>query len=267
MAKTSRVDGSKVLVTGATGGIGCAIARALAGRGAHLTVSGRRTDVLEPLAAEISGTAVAADLGDPADVERLATRCDDTDILVANAGLSAAGNVLDLTAENLDTVIAVNLRAPMVLARLLAAQMRQRGRGHIVFVGSLSAMVSSPGSAVYSATKFGLRGYSLGLREDLHGTGVGVSIVEPGFIREAGMFADAGTPNPRGTRTSSPEEVAAGVIKAIERNRAEVLVAPIEMRAGTRLGMMWPTFAGLVQRHSGADQVTAALSAVHRDKL
>jgi len=267
MTRRIEIGGSKVLITGATGGIGHAIARALAGRGASLTLTGRRTDVLEPLAAELTGRAVGADLGDPSDVERLATECADTDILVANAGLSAAGNVLDLTAANLDTVISVNLRAPMVLARLLAEQMNARGQGHIVFVGSLSGLVSSRGSAVYSATKFGLRGYSLGLREDLHGTGVGVSIVEPGFIREAGMFADAGTPNPRGTRTSSPVEVAAGVIKAIERNRAEVLVAPIEMRAGTRLGMMLPSFAGLVQRHSGADAVTAALSATHRAKL
>lgn len=267
MTGTVPLAGSKVLITGATGGIGQAVARTLAGRGATLTLTGRRTDVLDPLSTELNATALAADLGDPSDVERLATDCSDTDILVANAGLSAAGNVLDLTAANLDTVIAVNLRAPMVLARLLAEQMRQRGRGHIVFVGSLNGMVSSPGAAVYSATKFGLRGYSLALREDLHGTGVGVSIVEPGFIREAGMFADAGTPNPRGTRTSAPEEVAAGVIKAIERNRAEVLVAPVEMRAGTRLGMMLPTFAGLVQRHSGAAEVTAALSAVHRQKI
>jgi short-subunit dehydrogenase len=267
MTRRIEIGGSKVLLTGATGGIGHAIARALAGRGAHLTLTGRRTNVLDPLAAELTGTAVAADLAVPEDVERLASDCAGADILVANAGLSAAGNVLDLTSANLDTVITVNLRAPMVLARLLAEQMKSRGRGHIVFVGSLSGLVSSPGSAVYSATKFGLRGYSLGLREDLHGTGVGVSIVEPGFIRDAGMFADAGTPNPRGTRTSSPEEVAAGVIKAIEGNRPEVLVAPMEMRAGARLGMTLPRFAGFVQRHSGADEVTAALSAVHRQKL
>jgi short-subunit dehydrogenase len=264
---TVPLSGSKVLLTGATGGIGQAIARALAGRGAQLTLTGRRTDVLAPLADELTATAVGADLANPADVERLATDCADTDILVANAGLSAAGSILEFTAANVDTVIATNLRAPMVLARLLAEQMRERGHGHIVFVGSLSGMVSSPGSALYSATKFGLRGFSLGLREDLHGTGVGVSIVEPGFIRNAGMFADAGTPNPRGTRTSSPEEVAAGVIKAIERNRPEVLVAPIEMRAGARLGQIAPRFAGLVQRHSGAHEVADALSAVHRQKL
>jgi short-subunit dehydrogenase len=267
MAKTVPLSGSKVLITGATGGIGHAIARALAGRGSHLTLTGRRTDVLEPLTAELTATAVAADLASPSDVERLATDCADTDILVANAGLSAAGKILEFTVDNLDSAIAVNLRAPMVLARLLAEQMQRRGHGHIVFVGSLGAMVSSPGGALYSATKFGLRGYSLGLREDLHGTGVGVSIVEPGFIRDAGMFADADTPTPPGTRTSSPEEVAAGVIKAIERNRAEVVVAPIEMRASTRLGMIAPTLAGIVQRHAGAGDVSETLSAVHRPKM
>jgi short-subunit dehydrogenase len=267
MAHGMALHGSKVLITGATGGIGHAIARELAGSGARLTLTGRRIEVLEPLAAALGAVAVAADLSSPADVERLAADCVDTDILIANAGLSASGKVLEFTVANLDSAIAVNLRAPMVLARLLGDQMRLRGHGHIVFVGSLSAMVSSPGGALYSATKFGLRGFSLGLREDLHGSGVGVSIVEPGFIRDAGMFADAGTPTPPGARTSTPDQVARAVIKAIERNRAEVVVAPLEMRASTRLGMIAPTLAGIVQRHAGAEQVASALSAVHKPKL
>jgi len=267
MARGIRLDRRRVLLTGATGGIGHAIARSLAAKGAMLTLTGRRVDVLAPLAAELAATAIAADLAAPDDVDRLISESADVDILVANAGLSASGAALDYTAENFDTTIAVNLRAPMVLARALAGQMRERGSGQIVFIGSVGGRVSSAGGALYSATKFGLRGFSLGFREDLHGTGVGVSIVEPGFIREAGMFADAGTPTPPGVRTSSPEQVARAVVKAIEKDVAEIVVAPIEMRASVVLGTIAPGLAARIQRMAGGDEVARKLSEIHRTKL
>ena len=104
--------------------------------------------------------------------------------------------------------------------------MAQRGRGHLVFISSLSGKAATPGSSVYSATKFGLRGFAQGLRGDLRGAGVGVSVVFPGFIRDAGMFAESGTELPAFVGTSTPEDVADGVLRAIERNRGEVDVAP-----------------------------------------
>ena len=106
--------------------------------------------------------------------------------------------------------------------------MRERGDGHLVFVSSLSGKAPSPRSSVYASTKFGLRGFALCLRADLAGTGVGVSLVSPGFIRDAGMFADSGAKPPPGIGTSTPEEVAAGVVKAIERNKVEIAVAPVQ---------------------------------------
>lgn len=267
MARGMTTNGASVLLTGATGGIGQAIARLLAANGASLVLTGRRTDVLEPLAKELRATAIAANLKDEADVERLVAEAGPIDIFVANAGLSASGAVLDFTVANLDSALDVNLRAPMVLARLLGEQMRDRGRGQIVFVGSIGGRVSSAGGALYSATKFGLRGFSLGMREDLHGTGVGVSIVEPGFVRDAGMFADAGTPTPPGVRTSAPQDVARAVVRAIEHNVGEIVVAPIEMRASSMLGVISPRLAGRVQRLAGGDKVAAKLSEVHRSKL
>ena len=88
-------------------------------------------------------------------------------------------------------MLEVNLRAPIALARALAPAMIARGSGHIVFISSLAGKAAAPASSIYSATKFGLRGFALGLREDLRPHGVGVSVVLPGFIRDAGMFADA----------------------------------------------------------------------------
>ena len=119
----------------------------------------------------------------------------------------------------------MNLRAPIVMARAAVPGMLERGRGHVVFISSISGKVASEGTSLYSATKFGLRGFALGLREDLHGSGVGVTTIFPGFIRDAGMFADTHVTLPRGTGTRSPEDVAAAVLRAVRDDPAEITVA------------------------------------------
>lgn len=254
---TIDLKGSRVLLTGATGGIGHAIARALHDRGAILTLTGRRTDVLEPLAAEIGATAIAADLAKPAAATDLIEQAGPVDVLIANAALPSAGQLLDFTIDQIDTNIAVNLRAPIAMARALLPQMLERGTGHIVIVGSVSGITASPGGSLYSATKFGVRGFAEGLRQDLHGTGVGVSIVMPGFVRGAGMFVESGMRLPPGVRTVTPERVADRVVRAIQRNRGEVVVAPVEMRIGAKLGSVFPEVNAAVQRLVGAAEITA----------
>jgi short-subunit dehydrogenase len=261
----SVIDGT-VLVTGATGGLGQAIARALGARGATLILSGRRTDVLEPLAAELGAETIAADLADRADVERLIERAGELDVLVANAGLPASGELAELTQEQIDRMLEVNLRAPIALARAAAAGMVERGHGQLVFVSSLAGKVASPASAIYSATKFGLRGFALGIREELRPHGVGVSVVLPGFIRDAGMFAEADVRLPPGVGTRTPEDVAAGVIRAIEGNRAEVEVAPLGLRVGTAIGSLVPELAAATSRRMGGGQVASELAAGQRAK-
>src|SRR4051794_23768136 len=258
--------GRRVLLTGATGGLGHAIARALVARGAHLLLSGRRAEVLEPLAAEAGGRALAADLSDPEAVDVLVAEAGDVDVLVANAAVPASGPVLEYTIEQIDRALTVNLRAPMVLARRLAEPMVARGSGHLVFVSSLSGKAASLGSGIYSATKFGLRGFALGLREDLHGTGVGVSTVFPGFIRGAGMFAESGARLPRFAGTRTPEDVAAAVLHAIERGTAEIDVAPLSIRLGAALGGVVPAPILAVQRRLGANRVSAEMAAGQRAK-
>ena len=253
------VTGRKALVTGATGGLGQAIARALAARGARVVVTGRRAELLEPLAAEIAGQPFACDLADPAEVERLLGEAGDADILVANAAVPASGRIDRLTVAEIDAALAVNLRAPMVLGKEMAERLTARGEGHLVFVSSLAGKAASSGGSLYSATKFGLRGFALGLREDLRPHGVGVSVVSPGFIREAGMFHDSGAKLPPGIGTKAPGDVAAAVVRAIERNPPEIDVAPAVLRAGVSFAGLAPNVTDAVARRIGADRVAAEL--------
>lgn len=255
-----------VLLTGATGGIGAAIARAVAPRAGELVVTGRRRDVLDPLAAELGARAIECDLSHREQVTRLVEAAGQVDVLIANAALPASGYLLELTEEQIDRMLEVNLRAPIALARSLAPGMVARRQGHMVFVSSLAGRSVSPWSSIYSATKFGLRGFALGLREDLRPHGVGVSTVLPGFVRDVGMFADSRARLPPGVGTRSPEQVAEAVLTAIERNRTEIAVAPVAMRVGSSIAGLVPELAASVSRRLGSERVAASIAAGQRDK-
>lgn len=260
------VSGKRVLLTGATGGLGHAIARQLAGAGAHMILSGRRGDVLADLAREISGEIAPADLTDRSAVRELAAAHTDVDILISNAGLSGSGLIDTWTEEQIDRALDVNLRSAIVLTRTLAPHMVSRGEGHIVFMSSLSGKAPTAGSSLYNATKFGLRGFAGAMRAELHGTGVGVSAVFPGFIRDAGMFHVTGAKLPFGVGTKSPRDVAQATLKAIERNKAELDVAPVGLRLGAILGSFTPDIAAAVSRRSGGDEIAKAHEDAHMAK-
>jgi short-subunit dehydrogenase len=261
-----QISGSTVLLTGATGGIGHAIARALNARGAKLIISGRRSDVLKPLAAELGARALAVDLSDSAELERLLGDAGEIDILVANAALPASGTLDSFSVLEIDRALDVNLRAPVILAHALAPPMVKRGSGHLLFMSSLSGKAATPGSSLYNASKFGLRGFATALRGELRDSGVGVSAVFPGFIRDAGMFADAEVTLPRGVGTRSPEDVARAVLTAIERNRGEIDVAPLSVRASTLFGALAPDLAGAVGRRIGSEDIAQRMAAGQREK-
>lgn len=261
-----KISGSTVLLTGATGGIGHAIAQAVAGRGGRLIVTGRRGDTLDGLVAKYGGRAVVVDLAERADVTRLIDEAGDVDIVIANAALPASGELDSFTVNEIDRALDVNLRAPMVLAREFAPRMAAQGRGHLLFMSSLLGKAAMTGTSVYSATKYGLRGFAASLRADLRESGVGVSVVFPGMVREAGMFADAKVDLPPGTGTSSPEEVADAVVSAIEKNRGEVDVAPLSVRAVSMVAGLAPELAAGLTRRIGADKVTAKVAEGQRDK-
>jgi len=261
-----KIGGTTTLLTGASGGLGHAIAREMARRGSKLVLTGRRREVLASLAAETGGEAVTCDLQDRAQVSELTAKYSGVDIFIANAGLPGAGNYRNLTDEDVDRLLEVNLRAPVVMAHGLVREMVQRGRGHIVFISSLSGIVASPDNSLYAMTKFGLRGFAHAFRMDAADAGVGVSVVLPGFVSDAGMFADAGVPLPPGVRAVSPEVVAKDVADAIEKNRAEVVSAPLELAIGAHLGAISPRLAALAQRSGLARRTSAALADRQRER-
>ena len=254
-------------MTGATGGIGGAIARALHSRGAHVVLTGRREEQLEELRASLGDRveAVPADLAQHDGAAGLAHAAGDVDVLVANAALPASGRVEEFDPEQIDRALDVNLRAPIQLTRLLLPGMLERGRGHVVYVSSLSGKVASPRSGIYSATKFGLRGFAAGLREDVEPRGIGVTVIFPGFVSDAGFFADSGVKLPRWVGTRTPEQVAAAVIEGIERDRAELDVAPLGLRLGTRVAALAPVTIGRLQRRLGSERIADALTEAQRD--
>jgi short-subunit dehydrogenase len=261
--------GRKTLLTGATGGLGRAIAAALAGHGAKLVLSGRKAEALEELAAELPGDGhrvQPADLGELGSAEKLAAETGDVDILVANAGLPGSGRLQELTAEQLTRTLRVNLEAPMLLAQALEAPMLARGSGHMVFISSLSGKSATPLSSVYNATKFGLRGFAFGLRADLDRLGIGVSLVSPGTIREAGMYADSGAKPIPGLGTGSPQQVAQAVLKAIERNKAEIAVAPLRQRALAHFALATPGISVKIASGDSGQKAAAAVAEGQLDK-
>jgi uncharacterized protein len=266
MAGHVDISGARVLLTGATGGLGQAMARELASRGAKLVLTARRTDVLEPLAAETGGEVRAVDLSDRDAVAALCRELDDMDVLVANAALPGSGKVDDYSVEEIDRLLDVNLRAPIMLSQALLPGMLQRSSGQLVFISSLAGKASSSSSSLYSATKFGLRGFALGLREDLHGTGVGVTTVFPGFIRDAGMFAESGAKLPKGVGTKRPEDVARAVVKAIEQDPAEIDVAPAGLRAGAAFAGLAPDLAMKISRRLGSSSIGDEISSGQASK-
>jgi uncharacterized protein len=263
-----QLAGSTVLLTGATGGIGRSIAHALAARGARVLLSGRRAEELDRLRSEVGGGAesLPADLAAPDGPARLAEQAGSVDVLLANAGLPGSGRVEDFTPEEIDRALDVNLRAASQLTRALLPDMLERGRGHIVLVSSLAGKVSSMGAAIYSATKFGLRGFAAGLRQDLHDTGVGVTVVYPGFVSEAGMFADAGTRLPRWIGMVTPDQVAEAVVRGIERERGEIDVAPLTLRAATLAGSLAPATVARVGRGLGSGRIARSMAEGQRSK-
>ncbi|MSX03010.1 MAG: SDR family NAD(P)-dependent oxidoreductase [Actinobacteria bacterium] len=260
------ISGTKILLTGATGGIGEAIARELSGAGGKLVLSGRRADVLERVSRDTGATVEIADLSDRSQLSDLISSNLDADILIANAALPASGELLEFSTDEIDRALDVNLRAPVMMSRLIGEGMRSRRRGHIVLISSLAGKVATGGSSLYSTTKFALRGFGAGLRADLAGAGVGVSVVFPGFIRDAGMFHESGVALPKYVGTSTPEDVAAAVRHAIESDRGEIDVAPLGVRAATKLSELAPTSMAAIVRRLGSDDFTSEMAQSQADK-
>jgi short-subunit dehydrogenase len=260
-----------VLLSGATGGLGRAIATQLAANGAKLVLSSRREKELRELARSLPGGArrhkvIVSDLAEDGGAAKLVKQAGNVDILVANAALPATGKLESFSERELTRALRVNFESPIAMARELAPKLERKGAGHVVLISSLSGKVSSPRSSLYNATKFGLRGFAFGLREDLHPHGVGVSVVSPGFVRDAGMFHEAGTGDTAGLGTTTPKKVAKAVVRAIRQNRNEITVATRRLRFISEIGYRHPEWAARIQRRGGASDKAEALAAGQREK-
>lgn len=231
-----RLSGRSALITGASRGIGGALARALAAEGVRLVLAARGAGGPESTAAEHGAEAVAADLARPAEVDRLAERTRELldgapDLLVNNAGVFHLEPASSLSPEIFDRHLAVNLSAPFRLVRAFLPEMLARGAGILVHVGSRAGRVALPGNAAYSASKYGLRGLHEVLEVELEGTGVRSLLVEPGPVDTSAwnpLEDRLGDDLPARDEMLAPEEVAEGVVAAIAAGRSGALPVPAE---------------------------------------
>jgi 3-oxoacyl-[acyl-carrier protein] reductase len=183
------LTGKTALVTGATGGIGAEIARALHARGAHVVLSGTREAVLQDLAQQLGErtSAVAANLSDPGSVDGLIDAAEAAagkpiDILVANAGITRDGLLLRMKDDDWEQVIKVNLESYFRLARAAVKGMMRRRSGRIIGITSVVGVMGNPGQANYAASKAGMIGFSKALAQEVATRGITVNCVAPGFI-------------------------------------------------------------------------------------
>jgi short-subunit dehydrogenase len=250
--------GAVVLVTGAGRGIGRATATALAGTGAHVVCAGRDPAATGAVAADVGGTALTADLRDPAAPTELVARTVDRhgrlDAVVANAGVGHVGAVAEMTDEQVTELVDLNVRSQLLLARSAAAAMTAQAaadpqwRGGLVFVSSIAGAVGVPGESVYSATKAALEAFAPLLGEELRPSRVRVATVLPGVV-DTGFLAARGVPYDRRIpRPVPPERVARAVVRALRTGRART-VEPRWLAIPARLSAAAPrTYRALARR-------------------
>lgn len=230
------LTGKRVMITGASRGIGEAMAHAFSAAGATVALVARSEDRIRTLASALGGTAHPADLADPDEVAGLIGRIESEagpiDVLVNNAGLESTAGFTDAPDDELRRVTEVNYLAPAELCRQVIPGMLLRGSGHIVNVSSVAGSVVFPGLVTYSASKAALSQFTAGLRADLRGLPVGTTLVELGPVPTELL---ASTKNYEPTRRSFErayrlrltvdvprETVAAEVVEAVRRNRRHV---------------------------------------------
>ncbi|MBK8160663.1 MAG: SDR family oxidoreductase [Rhodospirillaceae bacterium] len=238
-----------VLITGATGGIGAAIARRLAGMKCDLTLIARDPERLAVLAdelrhEEITVTEIAMSLGTQSDYPELLQRVSNSnrpiDILINNAAINWFGHFADMPDEDIDGLIATNVTVPIRMARAALVGMRRSGRGIIVNIGSVFGSIGFAGFPVYSACKFALRGFSEALRRELSGTGVKVVYIAPRYTKTA--FNDGAVDRmarATGMTMDAPDAVARRIVEAIVNQRPETLIGWPE-RAFAKLNAIIP---------------------------
>lgn len=252
-----RFANKTVVIVGASAGIGASVARRFAAEGARLVLAARGAEKLEAFAESLraSGTQVVAipmDLGSDVDCRRLIDTTIATfgglDILICNAALHHRGPVESNEADDLAMMVHVNLRAPIFLTRLALPHLRARGGGTVVQVASLAGCVPTPGSATYSATKFGLRAFARALDEELRGSGIRIKVVSPGPVDTGFILDDLDrvTNLTLSQPMSTADEIAAAIV-GISCDQTFERKMPWKSGLLTTLGYVAPLFARVMR--------------------
>ena len=269
MARTERpIQGRVVAVTGGGRGIGLATAKALAGEGARVSIG----DLSGDLAAESAGQIGTGAIGLPLDVsdrpsfesflDATAERLGPLDVLVNNAGVMFVGPFEAEDDDKMRRMIDVNLGGTIIGMKLALERMRPRGRGHIVNVVSAGAFAAAPHESTYAGTKHAVKGVCEGLRPELRGSGIDLSLVFPGVVRTE---LAAGTSPGRGGSWVEPEEVGRAIADCVRSPRAEVFV-PRNLAFLLRLYVSMPTRGRMAMaKLFGVDQVATSADRSERD--
>lgn len=257
--------GRVAIVTGASGGLGGAIATALAAEGMHLLLTARREEELESLATALrAGSArvvtVRADVSRDEDRRAIIAVAErelgGVDVLVNNAGVMHVGHFEDVPLDEIERTVEVNLVSPMRLTQLALPGMLARGRGHIVSIASLSAKSFPPYIGPYTASKAGLLAFTKGLRLEFRARGVSASAIIPGLVTEAGVFEQQRRETPVTVSpllgTTTPAAVGRGVVKAMRDDAVELFVNPQPLRPAAVLGELFPKLALFLTNRLGA---------------
>jgi short-subunit dehydrogenase len=242
MGRRIELRGSTALVTGASAGIGLAVARRLAQAGANVVLAARRPDILENAAAAVRAVgvqslAVSTDVSRREALEALVDRAigefGTIDVLVNNAGVEAFHRYEELPLDRIAETIAVNLTSALLLTRLVIPHMLAAGRGHVVNMASTAGKFGIPYGATYGTTKAGLINFTHALRAEYRGRGISASAICPGFIG-----------------STTVDRVAEAVIRAIEHDRAELIVNWPPVRPMTAFAALFPTLGGALIRRA-----------------
>ena len=257
------IKGKVVLLTGASRGIGPVLAKAFARRGAIMALAARSEQGLEETARHLENLNAKVqifpvDLRESSQRENLIDsvlgRLGRIDILVNNAGLETEGKYLELPWQSIRENIEVNLIAPMALTHLVLPAMVKMKSGYVVNIASIAAKSGSPYAAIYSGTKAGLAEWTRALRLELAGTGIRFSTIFPGYIREVGMFAKFGVKSPGIIGSCSPDQVARAVVKAVEKEKVEIIVNSRPLRYVFTINELSPALGDWLMRVSGANE-------------
>jgi NADP-dependent 3-hydroxy acid dehydrogenase YdfG len=253
-----------VIITGAGGGIGAATARLFAKMGARLVLTGHHIEKVDAVDLGPAGAGVLRlqhDVADPASWHEVVARTIEKhgriDVLVNNAGVVVPGRADELPLADVERQVAVNLLGTMYGCRAVLPSMRSRRSGKIVNVASFGGVLPMPFESVYTGTKFGVRGYSLGLHAELAGSGVGVCVFCPDSVETRQLRQELEHDDPSLSfldRPLSPEKTAEGILHAVETRKPEILL-PAGMGLLSRISMAFPRlvllFMPMLLRMSG----------------